>query len=207
MDGAEAAALACLGFPPERWQQVRSTNALERTDREIKRRTDVAGISRPINPESVSSARSWPSSTMIGTSPAITSVPNHWPSSVRPTDVGAHSRWDRASSRRRLRAMAITSSYRHPETRPSGRDSGQPVLVGWGRWIRIAATPSQQLDHVCLDETALRGTQLPASPPERYRCDRQRLFRGTVELRSVAVIPASISSPSPRLVIWSGLIP
>ena len=44
MDDAEAEVLAYLAFPREHWQQIRSTNPLERLNQEIKRRTDVVGI-------------------------------------------------------------------------------------------------------------------------------------------------------------------
>jgi transposase-like protein len=42
----EAAAdlLACYAFPAEHWSKLRSTNPLERVNREIGRRTDVVGI-------------------------------------------------------------------------------------------------------------------------------------------------------------------
>ena len=36
--------LAYLAFPPEHWRQIWSNNPLERLNREIKRRADVAGI-------------------------------------------------------------------------------------------------------------------------------------------------------------------
>lgn len=44
LDAAEADVLAYLGFPHEHWQQIWSTNPLERLNKEIKRRTDVVGI-------------------------------------------------------------------------------------------------------------------------------------------------------------------
>lgn len=44
MDDAEDDVLAYLGFPPEHWRQLWSTNPLERLNKEIKRRTDVVGI-------------------------------------------------------------------------------------------------------------------------------------------------------------------
>jgi putative transposase len=44
MDEAEEDVLAHMGFPKEHWQQLHSTNPLERVNGEIKRRTDVVAI-------------------------------------------------------------------------------------------------------------------------------------------------------------------
>jgi putative transposase len=41
---AEDDILACMAFPPEHWTRLYSINPLERTNREIKRRTDIVGI-------------------------------------------------------------------------------------------------------------------------------------------------------------------
>jgi transposase-like protein len=44
LEDAEAEMLAFYGFPAEHWPKIRSTNPLERFNREIGRRTDVVGI-------------------------------------------------------------------------------------------------------------------------------------------------------------------
>lgn len=41
---AEEDVLAYMHFPPAHWRQIRSTNPLERLNREIGRRADVVGI-------------------------------------------------------------------------------------------------------------------------------------------------------------------
>jgi hypothetical protein len=45
LDGAEDKVLAYLAFPPEHWRQIWSNNPLERLNKEVKRRTDLVGIS------------------------------------------------------------------------------------------------------------------------------------------------------------------
>jgi putative transposase len=41
---AERDVLAYLGFPPDHWTRVHSTNPLERLNKEIKRRANVVGV-------------------------------------------------------------------------------------------------------------------------------------------------------------------
>ncbi|MNT30151.1 Transposase, Mutator family [compost metagenome] len=44
LEEAEADILAYMAFPEAHWRQIRSTNLLERLNREIARRADVVGI-------------------------------------------------------------------------------------------------------------------------------------------------------------------
>jgi putative transposase len=44
LEAAEAELLAFYQLPREHWSKLRSTNPLERVNREIGRRTDVVGI-------------------------------------------------------------------------------------------------------------------------------------------------------------------
>jgi putative transposase len=44
LEEAEEGLLAFYRFPPEHWTKLRSTNPLERVNKEIGRRTDVVGI-------------------------------------------------------------------------------------------------------------------------------------------------------------------
>ena len=44
LEDAEPDILAFYAFPPDHWHKLRSTNPLERFNREIGRRTDVVGI-------------------------------------------------------------------------------------------------------------------------------------------------------------------
>jgi len=64
--------LAFTGFPKEHWRQLWGNNSLERLNKEIRRRTDVVGISPTAPRSSAWSAPSWPSKTTSGPSPAAT---------------------------------------------------------------------------------------------------------------------------------------
>jgi transposase-like protein len=44
LEDAETDILAFYAFPPAHWRKLRSTNALERFNKEVGRRTDVVGI-------------------------------------------------------------------------------------------------------------------------------------------------------------------
>jgi putative transposase len=54
------------GFPIRHWRQIWSTNPLERVNKEIKRRTDVFGVSRTLPPCWVWLGRSRSSNTTNG---------------------------------------------------------------------------------------------------------------------------------------------
>ena len=50
LEGAEEDLLAFYRFPHAHWSKLRSTNPLERVNKEIARRTDVVGISPTMPP-------------------------------------------------------------------------------------------------------------------------------------------------------------
>ena len=50
LEAAEEGLLAFYAFPCEHWTKLRSTNPLERVNKEIGRRTDVVGISPATTP-------------------------------------------------------------------------------------------------------------------------------------------------------------
>ena len=76
--------LAFYAFPAEHWPKLRSTNPLERFNREIGRRTHVVGIF-PDDSSLIGSSRCSPSKpTMNGSSDAATSADSRWRLSMRP---------------------------------------------------------------------------------------------------------------------------
>ena len=67
--------LAFSSFPLAHWKKLWSNNPQERLNKEIRRRTDVVGISLTGRPCAASLAPSWLSSTTNGSSDVDTSHP------------------------------------------------------------------------------------------------------------------------------------
>ena len=75
LDAAESELLAYAAFPRDHWHQIWSNNPLERLNKEVKRRTDVAtswASFPPTRPSSASWGQSSPSSTTSGRPAAAT---------------------------------------------------------------------------------------------------------------------------------------
>lgn len=66
MDDAEPDVLAYMAFPKEHRAKLHSTNPIERLNGEIKRRTEVVGISQTTMPSCASSAQYCSNRTMNG---------------------------------------------------------------------------------------------------------------------------------------------
>ena len=76
---------AFAAFPVGHWKKIWSTNPLERLNKDIKRRTDVAGVFPNPKPCSAWPARSWSRPTTNGRSANAATCPKApWPCSPRP---------------------------------------------------------------------------------------------------------------------------
>ncbi len=78
---AEEDVLACFGFPDARWRQIRSTNPLERLNKELRRRVRAVGIFPTEAPWFDSWACSCSSRTTRGRWGGAPSARARWPSS------------------------------------------------------------------------------------------------------------------------------
>jgi putative transposase len=78
LEAAEEDLLAFYRLPSEHWTKLRSTNPLERINKEIGRRSDVVGIFPNDAAVTGSSARCSPSRTTNGSSNAATCRSSRW---------------------------------------------------------------------------------------------------------------------------------
>ncbi len=112
---AEPDLLAHMDFPTAHWRQLRSTNGLERLNREVARRIDVVGIF-PHRDSGASRARSWPSRTTSGPPPAATSASSPCPPSGRTRPRPCPSPNMRSPRRQRGAARGVRQWHSFPNT-------------------------------------------------------------------------------------------